>query len=774
MISHFRFLFITILVSLVFPTSSYCQDDKNQFVDKFAQLDIELPTPNTYRTASGAPGHQYWQMRADYDINVVLDDENQKISGEETITYYNQSPDVLSYLWLQLDQNLFDPQSDYYQTSTGSMEKSMSFDQYSKLLNDFDGGYKIEWVKDSNAKDLPFTIVKTMMRVDLPFLLKPGEKYQLKIKWWFNINDRMKLGGRSGYEYFEEDKNYLYTIAQFFPRMAQYNEVNGWQHKQFLGAGEFTLSFGNYKVALTVPSDHVVAATGVLQNPNDVLSSAQRDRLNKAKGAKDPVFIITQEEAIENEKSQSTKTKTWIFAAENVRDFAFASSRKFLWDAMEVKQKTNSVMAMSFYPKEGNPLWENYSTRAVAHTLQTYSKYTFDYPYPVAQSVHAQDIGMEYPMICFNFGRPEKDGTYSARVKYGMLGVIIHEVGHNYFPMIVNSDERQWTWMDEGLNSFLQYLTEQEWERGFPSRRGPAYKIVEYMNSSPDSLEPIMTNSESIHQFGNNAYGKPAAALNILRESVIGRDLFDFAFKNYANRWKFKHPTPADFFRSMEDASGIDLDWFWRGWFYSTDKVDISLDAVKPIVIANKKAEDEITWRQSLNDDELYISNIRNKSDISQTLNEKDPKINDYYTTFDSKSIQKWERDSYEQYWNGLTDSEKELLTQKHYFYQLEFTNKGGLVMPLILKMNYKDGSSEVKQFAAEIWRKNPNNIVKVIHTEKEIDNIELDPYLETADTDRNNNHWPAKMEPSRFELYKQKAMQEENNMRRAKNYGRE
>jgi len=555
---------------------------QNTNTNKFRQLGQELPTPNVYRAASGAPGHQYWQQQVDYEINLELNDETQRIDGDETITYTNNSPDVLTYLWLQLDQNMRAKDSDTYKISQSDIDKKMTARQIEGLVGSkFDGGFKIEAVKDAEGKPLPYTINKTMMRVDLPVALKPGEKYSFKVEWWYNINDRMTMGGRSGYEYFEEDDNYLYTIAQFYPRMVMYNDVYGWQHKQFLGRGEFTLCFGDYTVNITVPSDHIVASTGTLQNADEILTEAQQELFEKAKTAKEPVIIVSQSEAEKKEKKKAKDKKTWTYYAENVRDFGFATSRKFIWDAMGVQFGDRTVMAMSYYPKEGNPLWEQYSTKAVAHTLDVYSKYTFDYPYPVAISVHAAAIGMEYPMICFNFGRPEKDGTYNERTKYGMIGVIIHEVGHNYFPMIVNSDERQWTWMDEGLNSFLQYLTEQEWERGYPSRRGPAWKIVPYMSGDKSTISPIMTNSESIFQFGNNAYGKPATALNILRETVMGREMFDHAFKEYSQRWMFKHPTPADFFRTMEDASGMDLDWFWRGWFYTTDHVDIAIKDVK-------------------------------------------------------------------------------------------------------------------------------------------------------------------------------------------------
>ena len=574
---------------------------QNLNTSKFRQLGQELPTPNVYRTASGAPGHEYYQQRADYDMSITLDDDTQRIYGEETITYTNNSPDELRYLWVQLDQNMRAQNSTTQQIKTGGIfnqRGATAQTAFNQLKNnqfyDFDGGFKLAYVKTTSGANLPYIVNNTMMRVDLPSPLRQGQKFSFKIKWWFNINDRMDIGGRSGYEYFEGEDNYLYTIAQFFPRMAVYNDVEGWQNKQFLGQGEFTLPFGDYKVAITVPSDHIVASTGELTNASRILSSKQRARLSKAeKSYNDPVIIVTQEEAEIAEKNKATSTKTWIFEAENVRDFAFATSRKFIWDAQAVDVGGKTTMAMSYYPKEGNPLWEQYSTRVVAHTLKVYSKFTIDYPYHKAISVHTKWIGMEYPMICFNGGRPEADGTYSEGTKYGMIGVIIHEVGHNFFPMIINSDERQWTWMDEGLNTFVQYLTEQEWDHDYPSRRGPADKIVPYMSGPKEQIVPIMTNSESILQFGNNAYGKPATALNILRETVMGRELFDYAFKEYSRRWAFKHPTPADLFRTMEDASGVDLDWFWRGWFYSTDHVDIAVKDVQWYQMSTKNPDVE-------------------------------------------------------------------------------------------------------------------------------------------------------------------------------------
>ncbi len=766
-----RITLALILVSAFGTINAQENTNKN----KFRQLKEEFATPNIYRTASGAPGHGYYQQKADYIIDITLDDKEQKIYGKETVTYKNNSPDKLEYLWVQLDQNMRARDSDTKLIETGSINNKMSFKEIADLHNNFDGGFKLDYVKDVSGKDLPVTINKTMMRIDMPKPLMPGASYTFKIKWWYNINDRDEIGGRSGYEYFEEDSNYLYTIAQFYPRMAVYNEVEGWQHKQFLGRGEFTLPFGDFKVNITAPADHVIASTGTLTNANSVLTSEQRKRFSAAQNEyKQPVIIITQEEAEKNEKSRSNETKTWSFSATNVRDFAFASSRKFIWDAMAVDLGSTKSLAMSYYPKEGNPLWEQYSTKVVAHTLKSYSNHTITYPYPVAISVHSKRIGMEYPMICFNGGRPEPDGTYSERTKYAMIGVIIHEVGHNFFPMIINSDERQWTWMDEGLNTFTQYLCEQEWERDYPSRRGPAHKIVDYMKGDKEYISPIMTNSESIFQFGNNAYGKPATALNILRETVMGRELFDFAFKTYAERWKFKHPTPEDFFRTMEDASAVDLDWFWRGWFYTTDHVDIAIKNVEWFKIDSKNPEVEKAIQKEMKANEQKgIGEIRNAKEVKETYEEQDPSIMDFYDKYDPFEVNLIDKVDYQKYLANLNEKDVAILNSKYNYYTVSFESIGGLVMPLILQFTFTDGSKEVVRIPAEIWKMNHKNVSKVFFFEKELAGIELDPFLETADVDLSNNNWPPKMQPSKFELYERKAYNwggyGENPMQRAK-----
>ena len=760
-----------LLCALVIISSA----QENTNTNKFRQLADDLPTPNSYRSASGAPGHEYWQQKADYVMKLVLDDAKQTLSGEETITYHNNSPDPLSYLWLQLDQNVRSKESATHAISNSSVSDKMSLRQLNRMEPSFEGGFNIESVTGANGGAIPFTINNTMMRVDIPVTLQTGESFTFEIKWWYNINNTREVGGRSGYEHFAEDGNNVYCIAQFFPRLCVYDDKEGWQNKQFLGRGEFALTFGDYDVQITVPADHLVSSTGDLQNPNKVLTQQQRNRLKEAEKADlHPVVIATAEEAENRMSGNSNKTNTWHFKAENVRDFAFASSRRFIWDALGVPMSDGrTVMAQSMWTKEGDCLWSKYSTKAVAHTIKWYSHYLFDYPYPTAWSVDG-NMGMEYPMMAFNYGRCNPDSTYSQRMKYGHIGVIIHEVGHNWFPMIVNSDERQWTWMDEGLNSFTQYLAEQQWSRTWPHRRGPARNITDYMGGDKSNIVPIMTNSESIPQFGNNAYGKPATALNILRESIMGRESFDFAFKEYANRWKFKHPSPADLFRTMEDASGVDLDWFWRGWFYTNDHVDLSMASVnysKAGALSPDDKEASTKAARGLPD----IAQERNATEIKQTQEEIDPQIIDFYSTYDPANVDDIDREEYEAYLSSLSPEERAILESDQNYYEITFENHGGLVMPIILQFEYVDGTTEIVRVPTEVWKMNDKKITKVFPTDKEVKQITLDPYQETADTDISNNFYPPKQAtPSRFEIFKrtQRARGQtggENPMQRAK-----
>jgi hypothetical protein len=739
--------------------------------NKFEQLGTILPTPNNYRTASGAPGHEYWQQRADYDISAYLDEDKLNLKGSETITYYNNSPDELEYIWLQLDENQQSSVKNAGYDNSSSLPKQTSSTRLSASeLPAKDNGYgvNLDKVTDENGKPLSYVVNKTMMRIDLPKKLKKGETFKFKIDWNYNISDRMKMGGRGGYEFFPEEGNYLFTMTQWYPRLCVYSDFQGWQNHQFTGRGEFALTFGNFKVKMNVPADHVVAGTGVGKNYAEVLTPEQFARWQKAQNASEPVEIVTLDEAKKAEKTKSKNRKTWVFEAENVRDFAWTSSRKYVWDAMPqvIAENNNKVMAMSFYPKESYGLYRKYSTKAVAHTIKTYSDFTIPYPYPVAQSVEAAN-GMEYPMICFNYGRTEKDGTYSEGTKNGMLGVIIHEVGHNFFPMIINSDERQWSWMDEGLNTFVEYLTEELWDNKFPSKRGPAHTIVDYMKLPKDQLEPIMSNSENIIQFGPNAYSKPATGLNILRETIMGRELFDKAFKTYAKRWAFKHPEPADLFRTMEDASGEDLDWFWRGWFYSTDPVDIAIDKVTVATPdfggkANAREFKYKVEKPALNDFE-DISKIRNREDKKITFyTDKDTSTQDFYWRYD-RGLENV--DTTKEYTikgeaaENLNEKEREKF-KNLIGYQIDFSNKGGLVMPLILEFTFEDGSKLNDKISAQIWRKNEKSVSKTYFFDKKLKSIQLDPMKETADIDTSNNFWGTFSEPTKFQVFKDRQQQ--------------
>jgi hypothetical protein len=727
--------------------------------NRFKQLYEEFSTPNGYRSANGAPGPDYYQQQADYIMEIELDDVNKKIMGYETITYTNNSPDELEYLWVQLDQNVRsrDSKSPLIRGSGANPANRASSFVNNYMGERFDGGFRIQEVKGVDGGNLDYTINMTMMRVEMPKNLKTGEQFTFSIKWWYNINDRMKDWGRSGYEEFK-DGNRGYVIAQFFPRMAVYNDVEGWQNSQFWGRDEFALPFGNYEVSITVPADHILDATGTLQNREEMFTKTMLQRFKKAKKSYDePVLIVTEEEAEIASKGFSNEKKTWKFKAENVRDYAFATSRRYMWDMMAVKIGEKDVMAVSVYPPEGNPLWENWSTKVVASTLRTYSRMTFDYPYPKAISVHADKIGMEYPMICFNGGRPNEDGTISERTRYGMYGVIIHEIGHNYFPMIVNSDERQWTWMDEGINTFVQYVAEQdfgEWypeaiapNKKYPSRTGPAKNIVWYMAGDQNSLAPIMTKGLNTYNFGANGYSKPATGLNILRETIMGRDLFDYSFKTYAQRWMFKHPTPEDFFRTMEDASAVDLDWFWREWFFTTDYVDIGVKEVKKYYITskiNKYMKDRL-------------------ASLGMTESELPPMV--YLVDEESEDFEEVMRNStlddvstlQEYIMDNIEPQDRENLKNPKYFYEVTFEKPGGIPMPIIAEYTYSDGSTERVTYPAQIWRLNDESIGKVIASEKEIVKIVVDPDEETADIDTENNSWPRKKQMGEFDSFKEK-----------------
>lgn len=738
-----RISIITLFLSMAFG-SLLAQQAKWQ--GKFEQLGQMLPTPNSYRNGSGAPGVDYWQQRADYNIQAEIDEPNNTLNGKETITYHNNSPDALRFLWVQLDQNVNKKGNEDFGGAVASIQDSINTLAMQYLVRplDFPAGYTIKSVTDASGKALPITINNTMMRVDLPQPLQHGDKYTLKVEWSYPITDRsLFVLSREGYEHFPADNNNVYLIAHWFPRMCVYNDTEGWQNKQFQRLGEFALEFGDYDVSITVPSDHAVAATGALQNVKEVLSTKEQQRLESARSSFDkPLMIITQEEAIQKEKSKSTSKKTWRFQATNVRDFAFASSRKFIWDAQAVKLPTNTLLAMSFYPKEGLPVWSEESTKAVKNAVEVYSEATFDYPYPVAISVNTSNIGMEFPMISFNGGRPSKSGKMSEASKASMITTIIHEVGHNWFPMMVSSDERQWMWMDEGLNTFLHTRTLMKRYPQYPHTTPES--IVPFMKGDQNTLRPVMTTSDNdlLSQFGNNYYNKPTVALTILRETVVGEQLFDVAFKEYANRWKYKHPNPADLFRTLEDVTAVDLDWFWRGWFFTTDKVDVEVDQVKWFKVKNEMDDPE-SKSKKIQQGDLSTAKGGNTVDFSSGPQE---------ITMTSTDGQ-----SYGEFLSRIDETTVRKKLDGKNLYEVTLNNKGGLVAPVIIEWTYKDGSKEIERIPAEIWRLNESQVKKVFVKDKEVTNIVIDPNKETADVNTDNNLFPKKESISRFEEFKKK-----------------
>ena len=771
-----RFIHLLCL-GLLLATAPILAQNTSNHAKRFEQLGNLLPDATPYRSVDGSPGPQYWQQRCDYDIDCTLDTKKQRLHGSERITYHNQSPNPLRYLWLQLDENQHQGHNDHHHFNGSNMEETMNeqalymLEQW-KDLNQY--GHNIEAVTDANGTALPYVINQTMMRIDLPKPLAPGQSYAFDVKWNYQLVDRIKgPRGRGGYEYFEKDENYLFTITQWYPRLCVYDDITGWQNKQFTGRGEFALTFGNFMVKMTVPDDYVVGSTGECLNYAAMLSPEQYARWQQAQKATEPLEVVTLDEAKKNEKSKkSDRLQTWIYKADNVRDFAWTASRKFVWDAMAVQNEDGKkVMCMSYYPKEAYPIYNRYSTRVVAHTLKTYSKYSLPYPYPVAISVEAAN-GMEYPMIAFNFGRAAEDGTYTEGAKKGAIGVIIHEVGHNYFPMIINSDERQWSWMDEGINTFVQFLAESEFDNNAPSRRGPAHTITRYMRNDPKQLEPIMTNSDNIVEFGPNAYAKPATGLNILRETIMGRELFDRAFKEYCQRWAFRHPTPADFFRTMEDASGVDLDWFWRGWFYGIEPVDIALDSIRwyKIDLQNDPVKRTVTDTDKTQKPFDDISKTRNRESGMKFAVEEDPDLVDFYTTYrpweTADSVQTNVTHLYDE---TLSSKEKESKYAKKEYFEMFFTNKGGLVMPIILEWTFKDGTKEIERIPVGIWRKDEQKVTKVFVKDKPVASVRLDPFRETADINERNNTRPLPEAPKLVKVYKKhREEQQPNPMQKA------
>ncbi len=763
---RFCTLFLLSLVLSSFSLALPPDATKPLAYDKFRPLTELLPTPNDQRTASGAPGKGYWQQQADHEINVELDENTQSLTASETITYHNNSPDTLTYLWLELDANLFAKHSasNLTEVLSGNQTESIHLDKFhpknlqAELLKEkFDGGLKIDSITDDQGKPLHFVVADTMMRVELPTSLNSGSTFRFHISWHYKINDGTLLPVRTGYEYFKKDKNYIFEIANWYPRMCSYTDVRGWQNKAYLGVGEFSLEFGNYLVKITVPEDHIVSASGELQNPEQVLTSTQRQRLKEAATAKHPVFIVNPKEAEQNESRHASGKKMWIFKADNIRAFAFASSRKFIWDAQGAPRSVcadpeKGILCMSFYPKEGEPLWSKYSTPAVLHTLEVYTQHTFPFPYPTVNSINGPIYGMEFSMICFNGTRPEKDGTYSKEKKEELIAVIIHEVGHNFFPMIVNSDEREWGWLDEGLNTFLEHLATDLWEKGFKNDRSVPRNLARYMKGA--DLVPIMTTADSLLKVGGSAYAKPGAGLNLLRDTILGPERFDFAFKAYANRWKFKRPEPADFFRTISDASGRDLDWFWRGWFYSIDPCSISIDTIHQYILdTGNPAIDKLIAKKEKEDRVKTVSEVRDAN--LKTYEQLHPELQDFYSNYDEFSVLPSEQQKFQEFLKKLEEEEIDpnILTIKRNFYVIDFSNKGGLIMPIPLKIEYTDGTSEEFQIPAEIWRTNNQNVSKLLITTKELKSVQVDPHEELPEINRDLNFWPRRLMKEHFQF---------------------
>jgi hypothetical protein len=644
----------------------------------FRALD-EWPTANEYRTGSGSPGPKYWQQQVDYLVRTSLDTASHKVTGTERITYHNNSPDQLGYLWFQLDQDI-DKADSRAAAAARALPKTINPAARRFLFPEeiTDPGYTITRVQLVDAKgkktDAKTYRNGTQLRVDLAEPLATGKVAMVEIDWSYPVPERGR-NGRGGREKLKD--GWLYEIAQWFPRAAVYDDHNGWQNVQFYGQGEFYLEFGNYDVSITVPHDHIVQATGVLVNPQEVLTATQRARLATAMAGDTAVFIVRPDEInTPGTRPAGTGPLTWHFKAEKVRDFAWSSYRGYGWDARGYRYASNpkrTIELHSAYPREAIPLWSTVSTKAIAVTMDVYGKMAFEYPYPVARNVNGPVFGMEYPMIAFCGGRPKPDGTYEKSAEYAVAGVTIHEVGHNWFPMIVASDERRWTWMDEGINSYLEYYGELAYDPNWPKAglRGPAKNLVGYMKSP--AQVPLMTESDAIYaNFGNNGYSKPATALVLLRENVIGGEAFDRAFREYSTKWMFKHPEPSDFMRSIVGGTGEQLNWFWRGMFYTTYANDQAIGPVE-------------------------------SQDAEQLAGEK---------------------------------------RKGEFYHRITVEQKGGLIMPLHLGVTYDDGTSEVIKLPADIWRNNEKTFTYGYFAKKGISQVVVDPNELFIDINPGNNTW--------------------------------
>lgn len=740
---------------------------KGEYEDAFRQFEGEdWPTPNVYRTATGEPGPQYWQQKVDYVIDVTLDEANRSLTGSERVTYHNNSPQTLTSLWLLLDANGYSATAiDRVTESAGSADTYGFFEAIQTVLyQSFDGSFRDIRVTDARGRALNFMVNQSLMRIDLPQPLKPGETFVFNLAYVMPIPSGDLTGARAGHECFKASdggEDCIFQLAQWFPRLTAFSDYEGWHQQQYLGS-EFPLEYGDYQVSITVPADHVVAATGVLANDAQVLTAEQRRRLAQARTATDPVYIVNPAEAAAAELGSVPGTRTWTFRASNVRDFSWASSRKFIWDAMGVPNRDPEVpvvMAMSFYPSEARPLWDQMSTRAVAHALEVYGEATFPYPYPVAQSVNGPVGGMEYPMITFNGARPQRapDGTAQRMedVKYALAGVIIHEIGHIWFPMTINSDERQWVWMDEGINTFVEFQASKLWDADFDASGEARGGIIRHMLS--ENQQPLMTNAQSLTNYGYEGYVKPGVALTVLRETVMGRELFDRAFAEYGRRWKFKRATPYDFFRTMEEVSGMDLDWFWRGWFYSTDHVDISLDDVKLATLQQPgqaggaggggqqgPAEPEGPPPPS-------ITVLADRAEGRVPLVERMPEL---ANPTDEGSAEFPITDEQRRTWAAAKDGQYDAIVAQArnfqgHIYSLTFSNVGGVVMPIIVRFTYDDGTTETVKIPAEIWRRNNRQVIWRHVTDKTVASVMVDPMQQTADADVANNAWPRATAPA-------------------------
>lgn len=695
----------------------------------FSPLGSLVDPPSATRGADGRPTSTYWQQHIAYDIDATLDVERRVINAQAELRYTNNAPQALDAIWFEISPEATTKDAIAHRSATINVDSASVRDLRGlREQEERGGGLVVSSVADSEDRPLAFEARGTQLRVALPRPLASGQTVRIKLAWRVALVDLDRKGGRTGYMLLSSGDP-IFHIAQWYPQPVAFTDYGGWRNVPFVDHGEFAPELGDYNVSLTLPAGQLVAATGVLTNEADVLTGVERTRLARLRQGKVTEIVTAAEAAT---KRRSSETRTWRFAARNVRDFALAASLRYRWDA--TLAGTSAVRAMTFYPSEASALWRPLALPAIGHALDVYGRMTFDYPYPVVQAAFGPNDGMEHTMLAFSRYPPDgPNGTYSRERKRDFLWVLTHEVGHNWFPLIVNSDERAWTWMDEGLTSYLETLATLEWSGDYTTR--PNLPAMLGAEREATGRQPPMTPANAVVDLFPTQYHRPAAALQVLRELVLGRETFDRAFRAYARAWMFKRPTPGDFFRTINQESGADLDWFWRAWFFSTDHVDLSLERVAALRLVAVPADAIPAPADATPPANLTV--LRNAAEGRRLMVEQVPRLADAYDRIPERTLAGATPSAH-----AVVDVQRTLdaLGQGGVFYELDIRNRGGVVSPVPIRIDYRDGTSERYVVPVELWFGDTKRAQHILWRAKSIRSVTLDPDAATGDVDRGNN----------------------------------